>query len=106
MFYKKGSKDGIYYDGERNMESFEYFMINTGETDDLDGSRSNSENKASQDQKPVKELTESNFQEYISDGNFHFVKFCKKKKFFNLNLCSYLTNYYFYFKLLLGVVTV
>jgi hypothetical protein len=58
------------------MESFEEFMVTAEQSEEVESQqKSDSEKKANE--KPVNDLGESNYQEFISDGNFHFVKFCK-----------------------------
>jgi hypothetical protein len=83
MFYKKGSKDGIYYDGERNMESFEDFVLTAGQADEVD-LKQRSENDKVANEKPVNDLSEADFKQFVSNG-FHFVKFCKLTRIENTN---------------------
>lgn len=72
MFFKKGSNDGIYYNGERDMESIEEFMISARFDDETKkDSRPVDENRIVQS---VYELDDSNFRDFVAQG-FHFVKF-------------------------------
>ena len=78
MFYKKGSADGIYYSGERNLEAFEEFLFSEYQKEDDSASEAaaQQEETPSQANEAVYALDGSNFKDFTANG-FHFIKFCK-----------------------------
>jgi hypothetical protein len=72
MFYEKGNNDGQYYNGARDMESFENYLLAFMQNKDESSLRH--EMAASSTYKAVYDLEDTNFVEFISTGA-HFVKF-------------------------------
>ncbi len=77
MFYKRGTKDGIYFNGERNIESIESFMFSVYQNSDYleKYDKFKPEDPIVDNKKAtVQELEEKDFDDFVSNG-FHFVKF-------------------------------
>lgn len=66
LFYKKGSMLGVRYEGKRDFEAIESFLMNQY--------NNNNEEASESSEIPVNALTEQNFDNFISSG-FHFIKF-------------------------------
>lgn len=66
LYFKKNSPDGHFYDGKRDIESIEMFLYERYTLDRTD--------KVVKVKQPINELTDNDFDQFISDG-YHFIKF-------------------------------